>query len=54
VVDLLLTNFHAPGTTLVVLLAAFMGPRWRDIYSLALDRGYRFLSFGDSMLAERA
>jgi S-adenosylmethionine:tRNA ribosyltransferase-isomerase len=54
VVDLLLTNFHAPGTTLVVLLAAFMGPRWRDTYSLALERGYRFLSFGDSMLAERA
>ncbi|MEX1208279.1 MAG: tRNA preQ1(34) S-adenosylmethionine ribosyltransferase-isomerase QueA [Acidimicrobiia bacterium] len=54
VVDLLLTNFHAPGSTLVVLLAAFMGPRWRDIYSLALERGYRFLSFGDSMLAERA
>ncbi|MEX0825198.1 MAG: tRNA preQ1(34) S-adenosylmethionine ribosyltransferase-isomerase QueA [Acidimicrobiia bacterium] len=54
VVDLLLTNFHVPGSTLVVLLAAFMGPRWRDTYSLALERGYRFLSFGDSMLAERA
>jgi S-adenosylmethionine:tRNA ribosyltransferase-isomerase len=54
VVDLLVTNFHVPGSTLVVLLAAFMGPRWRQAYSVALDREYRFLSFGDSMLAERA
>lgn len=54
VVDLLITNFHVPGSTLVVLLASFMGPAWRTAYSAALDRGYRFLSFGDSMLAERA
>jgi S-adenosylmethionine:tRNA ribosyltransferase-isomerase len=54
VVDLLVTNFHVPGSTLVVLVAAFMGPAWRAAYSTALARGYRFLSFGDAMLAERA
>ncbi|HSG78916.1 MAG TPA: tRNA preQ1(34) S-adenosylmethionine ribosyltransferase-isomerase QueA [Acidimicrobiia bacterium] len=53
-VDLLVTNFHAPGTTLLVLLAAFMGDRWRVAYEAALERGYRFLSFGDAMVAERA
>jgi S-adenosylmethionine:tRNA ribosyltransferase-isomerase len=36
-----------------VLLAAFMGPDWRDAYAVALDRGYRFLSFGDAMYVER-
>ena len=54
VVDLLVTNFHIPGSTLVVLVAAFMGPGWRPAYAAALARGYRFLSFGDAMLAERA
>ena len=53
VVDLLVTNFHVPGSTLVVLVAAFMGERWRSVYETALERGYRFLSFGDAMLAER-
>lgn len=53
VVDALITNFHMPGSTLLVLLAAFMGPGWRDAYLTALDRGYRFLSFGDAMLAVR-
>lgn len=54
VVDLLVTNFHVPASTLVVLVAAFMGERWRDAYAEALRRRYRFLSFGDAMLAERA
>jgi len=53
VVDALITNFHVPGSTLVVLIAAFMGDRWREAYQTALDRGYRFLSFGDAMYAER-
>lgn len=53
VVDALITNFHIPGSTLLVLLAAFMGPAWRDAYETALDRGYRFLSFGDAMFAVR-
>jgi len=54
VVDILITNFHVPASTLVVMMAAFMGPQWRSAYAHALARGYRFLSFGDAMLAERA
>ncbi len=54
VVDRLITNFHMPGSTLTVLVAAFMGPSWRTAYRTALERGYRFLSFGDAMLADRA
>lgn len=54
VVDVLITNFHVPASTLVVMMAAFMGPEWRSAYAHALARGYRFLSFGDAMLAERA
>jgi S-adenosylmethionine:tRNA ribosyltransferase-isomerase len=54
VVDALITNFHMPSSTLLVLLAAFMGPGWREPYETALDRGYRFLSFGDAMYAERS
>lgn len=53
VVDLLITNLHLPGSSLLVLLAAFMGDGWREAYQTALDRGYRFLSFGDAMLAVR-
>ncbi|MBC8364745.1 MAG: tRNA preQ1(34) S-adenosylmethionine ribosyltransferase-isomerase QueA [Actinobacteria bacterium] len=50
VVDLMLTNFHLPGSTLLVMLDAFVGPGWRDLYATALAEGYRFLSFGDAML----
>jgi S-adenosylmethionine:tRNA ribosyltransferase-isomerase len=53
VVDRLMTNFHQPRSTLLVLLESFMGPRWRQCYDEALDAGYRFLSFGDAMLVER-
>jgi S-adenosylmethionine:tRNA ribosyltransferase-isomerase len=53
VVDVLLTNFHLPRSTLLVLLHAFIGSRWRDLYARALDDGYRFLSFGDAMLVGR-
>jgi S-adenosylmethionine:tRNA ribosyltransferase-isomerase len=53
VVDALLTNFHQPRSSLLVLLEAFCGPRWRDLYRQALDSGYRFLSFGDAMLVGR-
>lgn len=53
VVDALLTNFHMPRSTLLVMLEAFIGPRWRDLYRIALDEGYRFLSFGDAMFIER-
>jgi S-adenosylmethionine:tRNA ribosyltransferase-isomerase len=55
VVDGLLTNFHAPCSSLVVLVAAFVGiERWRAAYDHALRHGYRFLSFGDCMLCWRA
>jgi S-adenosylmethionine:tRNA ribosyltransferase-isomerase len=50
VVDLLLTNFHLPRSTLLLLLEAFCGPRWRSLYEEALTGGYRFLSFGDAMI----
>jgi S-adenosylmethionine:tRNA ribosyltransferase-isomerase len=50
VVDVLLTNFHLPRSTLLVLLEAFCGPRWRSLYAEALAQGYRFLSFGDAMI----
>ncbi len=53
VVDALLTNFHLPRSSLLVLVEAFAGPRWRDLYREALDAGYRFLSFGDAMLLQR-
>ncbi len=53
VVDLLVTNFHLPRSSLLVLLAAFMGEGWRDVYETALQRGYRFLSFGDAMICAR-
>jgi len=49
VVDAVLTNFHAPATTLIVMVAAMLGERWRTVYRYALDAGYRFLSFGDAM-----
>ena len=53
VVDALLTNFHLPSSTLLLLVEAFVGPRWRALYDVALDEGYRFLSFGDAMFLER-
>ncbi len=53
VVDLLMTNFHLPKTTLLMMIEAFVGPRWRRLYTEALGHDYRFLSFGDSMLLNR-
>jgi S-adenosylmethionine:tRNA ribosyltransferase-isomerase len=54
VVDGMLTNFHAPRSSLVVLVSAFIGTnRWRAAYDHALQRDYRFLSFGDCMLCWR-
>lgn len=54
VVDVLMTNFHLPRSTLLCLVDAFVGPRWRRLYGTALAEGYRFLSFGDAMLLSRA
>ncbi|MCY3635931.1 MAG: tRNA preQ1(34) S-adenosylmethionine ribosyltransferase-isomerase QueA [bacterium] len=53
VVDALLTNFHLPRSSLLALLAAFIGPRWRDLYTTALAEGYRFLSLGDAMFCTK-
>lgn len=52
-VDVLMTNFHLPRTTLLMMIDAFIGPRWRTLYATALADHYRFLSFGDAMLLDR-
>ena len=52
-VDLLLTNFHMPRTSLLLMIDSFIGPRWRDMYAEAIREKYRFLSFGDAMLLDR-
>ena len=52
VVDAVVTNFHAPRTTLIVMIAALIGPAWREVYDHAIESGYRFLSFGDAMFIE--
>lgn len=49
----LITNFHQPGSTLILLVAAFIGEKWREIYDEALKNDYRFLSYGDSSLLVR-
>ena len=54
VVDLMLTNFHLPKTSLLLMIESFIGPRWRDIYAEAISQQYRFLSFGDAMLLARS
>lgn len=52
-VDVLLTNFHMPRTTLLLMIDAFVGDRWRHVYEHAIAHNYRFLSFGDAMLLDR-
>jgi S-adenosylmethionine:tRNA ribosyltransferase-isomerase len=54
VVDVLVTNFHLPRSSLLLLVEAFCGPLWRQLYATALAEGYRFLSFGDAMVVGRA
>ena len=53
-VELLVTNFHQPESTLILLVSAFVGGDWRTIYDYALAHGFRFLSYGDSSLLFRA
>ena len=50
IVDGLITNFHQPQSTLLLLISAYLGNDWRRIYDHALANGYRFLSYGDSNL----
>lgn len=52
-VDRLITNFHQPESTLILLVSAFVNGDWRNIYDYALEHGFRFLSYGDSSLLER-
>jgi S-adenosylmethionine:tRNA ribosyltransferase-isomerase len=52
-INALITNFHQPGSTLLLLVAAFMGTSWKYTYQYALDNGFRFLSYGDSSLLFR-
>jgi S-adenosylmethionine:tRNA ribosyltransferase-isomerase len=52
-VDVLVTNFHLPRSSLLLLVEAFCGDEWRDLYRTALAEGYRFLSFGDAMVVSR-
>ncbi len=44
------TNFHQPQSTLLLLISAFLGEKWKDIYDYALKNNFRFLSYGDSNL----
>ena len=54
VVDVLVTNFHQPQSTLLLLISAFVGGDWKAIYDFALANDFRFLSYGDSSLLFRA
>ena len=53
VVDAMVTNFHQPQSTLLLLISAFVGGDWKTIYDYALGNGFRFLSYGDSSLLFR-
>ena len=52
-IDMMVTNFHQPQSTLLLLISAFVGGDWRTIYDYALSHGFRFLSYGDSSLLFR-
>lgn len=53
IVTSLATNFHQPESTLILLVAAFIGEDWKKVYQFALDNNYRFLSYGDGSLLFR-
>lgn len=52
-VDMMVTNFHQPESTLILLVSAFVGGDWKTIYDYALRNDFRFLSYGDSSLLYR-
>lgn len=52
-VDVMLTNFHVPRSSLLVMIDSFVGNRWRELYAEAVANRYRFLSFGDAMWLQR-
>lgn len=49
-IESMITNFHQPRSTLLLLIAAFIGEKWRDAYEYALNNNFRFLSYGDSSI----
>ena len=53
IVSRIITNFHQPSSTLLLLVAAYVGDDWRRIYDYALSHDFRFLSYGDSSLLMR-
>ena len=53
VVDVLVTNFHQPQSTLLLLISAFVGGDWKTIYDYAMSNDFRFLSYGDSSILFR-
>ena len=53
IVDMLVTNFHQPQSTLLVLISGFVDGDWRNIYDFALENNFRFLSYGDSSILFR-
>lgn len=53
IVDILITNFHQPRSTLLLLVAAFVGRDWQKIYDYALEKDFRFLSYGDGCVLFR-
>lgn len=53
IADMLVTNFHQPESTLILLVSAFLSGDWKKVYDYALDNGFRFLSYGDSSLLFR-
>ena len=52
--DAMVTNFHQPKSTLLLLVSAFIGDDWKKVYAYALEHGFRFLSYGDSSLLVRS
>jgi S-adenosylmethionine:tRNA ribosyltransferase-isomerase len=50
IVQGIITNFHMPKSTLLLLLSAWTGEEWKKIYRFALENNFRFLSYGDSSL----
>jgi S-adenosylmethionine:tRNA ribosyltransferase-isomerase len=54
IVKALVTNFHQPESTLILLIAAFIGEDWRKVYKYAIEHDYRFLSYGDGSLLFRS
>ena len=53
IANALITNFHQPQSTLLLLVSAFIGEDWKRVYQYALDNDFRFLSYGDSSLLFR-